>query len=107
MISEILLGIADILLGVIAFRVVAPAGHPGTFIAEGQREDIWLGTFPHEPAPPPAASEVPVSDHLTEFARQEKYIDEYVAEHFERATSPEDEQHQRWEAQKHYNRTKR
>lgn len=58
--------------------------------------------LPKEPDVP-----TPVSDHLTEFARQEKYIDEWVAEHRERAASPEDEQHQRWEGLQYYNRTKR
>lgn len=97
--TDILLGIADILLAIIAIRGFYPARKNSTFFAQ---------------EPPPV--ELPLApiegdgivDTESEYVIQERYIDDWVAEHCEPTHDATQIQHNRWEGLRHYkNRTKR
>jgi hypothetical protein len=102
--TDILLGIADFLLAAIVFRGFWPTGKTATvFMQEPARVEPLKVAI--EPAPPVEGDGV--VDTETEYVMQERYIDDWVAEHCKETHDPAEKQHQRWEGLKHYNRTKR
>lgn len=103
MTTEILLSIADILLAVIVFRVTTIHRREADTKVSGVEADQPISQFDTGPE----TAESSQSEHHAEVERQERFIDDWVVRFCDRAKTPEEAQHQRWEGLRHYNRSKR